>query len=76
MDVTIWTKFDRNPVILRAIDAKAAMMFEKQISAQESDYATIHTVDGFSLIRLDNILSVHFLTGTVRKEGGGDNGTV
>lgn len=76
MDVTIWTKFDRNPFILRAIDAQAAMMFEKQVSASESSYATIHTVDGFNMIRLDHILRVHFLTGTVRKEGGGDNGTV
>lgn len=76
MDVTIWTRFDRNPITLRAIDAQAAMMFEKRVSASECDYATIHTVDGFNMIRLDNILRVHFLTGTARNDGGGNNGTV
>ena len=76
MDVTIWTKFDRNPIILRAIDAQAAMKFEERVSASGRDYATIHTVDGFHMFRREHIVRVHFLTGTARKDGGGDNGTV
>ena len=76
MDVTIWTKFDRNPFILRAIDTQAATMFEEQVSSSEWDYANIHTVDGFHMIRREYILRVHFSNGTAQKEDGGDNGTV
>ena len=66
MDVTIWTKFDRNPISLRAIDAQAAMMFEGRVSSSELDYATIHTVDGFHMFNREHIVRVHFLTGTVQ----------
>ena len=66
MDVAIWTKFDKNPITLRAIDAHAAMKFKERASASELDYATIHTVDGFHMFNREHIVRVHFLTGTVQ----------
>lgn len=76
MDVTIWTAFDRNPITLRAMDAKAAWIFEDRVRSAEGDYAHLHAVDGYHMIRRDHILRVHIVRGNARKEDGGDNGAV
>ena len=76
MDVTIWTTFNENPITLRAMDHKAACMFEDRVRFAEEDYAYLHAVDGYHMIRRDHILRVHIVRGNTRKEDGGDNGTV
>lgn len=76
MDIIIWTKFDKEPITLRAIDAKAAWIFEDQVRSAEGDYAHLRAFDGYHMIRRDHILRVHIVRGNAWKEDGGDNGTV
>ena len=76
MDIIVWTAFDRNPITLRAMDAKAAWIFEDQVRSAEGDYAHLRAFDGYHMIRREHILRVHIVRGSARNEGGGDNGTV
>ena len=69
MDVTIWTKFDKEPITLRAISDQAAWTFDARVRSSEGDYAYLHTVDGYHMIRREHILRVHIWSETDREEG-------
>ena len=76
MDIIIWTKFDKEPITLRAVDRKDALRFEERVRSTLSpqwDYATLRGADGFHMIRREHIVRVYI---PLREEDSDDNGTV
>ena len=73
MDIIIWTKFDKEPIALRAFDTQEAWKFEERILFKEGNYVHLRAVDGDHVIRREHIVRMHI---PLQEEGSDDNGTV
>ena len=73
MDIIIWTKFDKEPIVLRAVDTHEAWKFEDRVLFTGGDYAHLRADDGEHVIRREHIVRMYI---PLQEEDSGDNGTV